>query len=286
MNRFQTLCATAALSCLISLPASAEDDYTILTIGDHEVKHSDVLTIWQSVFPNGNAPDFDSVDASVKKNVLRGVVGEYLLYSKALESGIDEKPVVQQKLEAQRKKTIVDAFLDEKSASKVTPTTVKAEYDRMKEEAKGEMEARASHILVEDKETAEKLLKRLNSGSDFDDLAKEFSTDKASAVSGGDLGYFTKDKMVKEFAEAAFKLEKGKLSEPIKSDFGWHIIKLVDMRERTIKPFIEQRTAIEQKLRAQALSQYINDLVDSADVTYLDKDGNELQLTKTPDTTE
>ena len=258
-------------------------DYTILKINGEDVKRSTVEGIWTALFPEGSAPAFDKTDDKVKQNVLRGVIGEYLLYKKAVESNIEQKPEVQQKLALLKKKLVVEAFLQEKAASEVTPAAVKAEYDKQKEATKDETEVRASHILVKDKETADKLLKEIKSGKSFEEVAKANSTDKSSAISGGDLGYFTKDKMVKEFADAAYALKVGEVSEPVKSDFGWHIIKVTDSRKKAMQPFIEARPAIEQKLRGVALGNYINSLVDKANVEYLDKDGKKLEFTKTPE---
>jgi peptidyl-prolyl cis-trans isomerase C len=257
-------------------------DYTILKINGEEVKRSVVDGIWMALFPEGSAPAFDSTDDKVKQNVLRGVVGEYLLYKKAVESNIEQKPEVQNRLNILKKKLVVEAFLEEKAASQVTPAAVKAEYDKQKEATSGEMEVRASHVLVKDKETADKLLKEIKAGKSFDEVAKANSTDKSSAIAGGDLGYFTKDKMVKEFADAAFTVKVGEVSEPVKTDFGWHIIKVTDSRKKAMQPFIDARPAIEQKLRGVALGNYINSLVDSSAVDYLDKDGKKLDFTKVP----
>ncbi len=265
-----------------SVKAEKTPDYTILKINGEDVKRSTVEGIWTALFPEGSAPAFDKTDDKVRQNVLRGVVGEYLLYKKAVESNIEQKPEVQNRLALLKKKLVVEAFLQEKAASEVTPAAVKAEYDKQKEATKDELEVRASHILVKDKETADKLLKEIKSGKAFEEVAKANSTDKSSAVSGGDLGYFTKDKMVKEFADAAFALKVGDVSEPVKSDFGWHVIKVTDSRKKAMQPFIDARPAIEQKLRGVALGNYINSLVDKSSVEYLDKDGKKLEFTKNP----
>ncbi len=276
------LLAAAALFTSVTMthPVSSKEskDYTVLDVNGHKIQYSEMLSIWGEMFPHGAIPDYDSVDASVKQNMVRGLVGEHLIYQSAEESGVANKPEVQQKLARLQKKVVVQAFLDEKAASKVTPSDVKAEYDRRKAKIVDEEEVRASHILVEDEATAKKLLEKLKKGANFDALAKEQSTDKASAVSGGDLGFFTKEKMVPAFADAAFKLKKDELSAPVKSGFGWHIIKLTDKRKRTMRPFVEERLAIEQQLRADALAEYIDTLVSTAKVDYFDKDGKKLDF--------
>ena len=104
-------------------------------------------------------------------------------------------------------------------------------YDEAIGQMKSEPEVRARHILVETEDEAKAVLAELKKGADFAELAKAKSKDPGSA-DGGDLGYFTKDQMVPEFSEVAFKLDKGQLSEPVKSQFGWHVIKVEDKREQ------------------------------------------------------
>ena len=114
----------------------------------------------------------------------------------------------------------------------------------------------ASHILVEDKATAEKVLKKLKNGGDFAELAKEYSTDEGSAANGGSLGYFGKGEMVAEFEDVAFKLEVGKISEPVKTEYGYHIIKVTnkkEAKEATLKDSKEQikETLLTEKLQTE-----------------------------------
>lgn len=127
---------------------------------------------------------------------------------------------------------------------KVSDKEVKTQYERMKTEIK------ASHILVKDLKTAKEVKKKLKNGADFGELAKEYSTDKASAKKGGDVGYFTAGKMVPEFEDTAYKQEIGKVSEPVKSQFGYHIIKVTDKRDAKtdIGSFKEEKESIRKDL--------------------------------------
>jgi foldase protein PrsA len=106
-------------------------------------------------------------------------------------------------------------------------------------------EVKASHILVEDEETAKDLIAQLKDGADFAELAKKHSTDPGSKENGGDLGFFTRGKMVPEFEAAAFSLKKGELSEPVQSQHGWHIIKVED--QKTV-PFEDVKYAVKKEL--------------------------------------
>ena len=282
----KTLLATLTLAASVTLgaPLHAKDakDYSMVTIDGHDVKRSEVMGIWNEMFPKNAAPDFDTIDDNVKQNMIRGLVGEYLIHKTAQEAGFEKKDDIIQQMERIKKKLVVQAFLDEKASSLVTSEDLQKEYDRQKAELGDEQEVRASHILVKDEAAAKAIVKKLDKGEKFDAIAKEQSTDKASAVSGGDLGFFTKDKMVPAFADAAFKLKKDEISAPVKSDFGWHVIKKTDSRKRTLPPFAEQSPLIEQQLKSKALAGYIDSMVTGAKVTYRDKDGNKLPFTLQP----
>ncbi|XQY92665.1 peptidylprolyl isomerase [Metabacillus sp. HB246100] len=114
-----------------------------------------------------------------------------------------------------------------------------------------EGQVKASHILVADEETAKEVKKKLDDGGNFEELAKEYSTDPGSAQNGGDLGWFGEGAMVKEFQDAAFKLKEGEVSEPVKSEFGYHIIKVTD----TYKPYEEMKEALKEDIRKQKVQQ-------------------------------
>lgn len=145
------------------------------------------------------------------------------------------------------KKVVRVSLLKEAAVSEnieVTDEEIKTQYEQMKTELK------ASHILVADEETAKEVKQKLEDGADFAELAKEYSTDKASAEKGGDLGYFTVGTMVPEFENAAYKLEVGEISEPVKTQHGYHIIKLTDKRESEaeIGTFEEEKENIRREL--------------------------------------
>jgi peptidyl-prolyl cis-trans isomerase C len=260
--------------------AYASEDYVVLDINGEKVKYSQVEEVWKSLFAADEAPPLDGVDDKVRQNVLRGVVGEYLLFAKAMDSGIEKQPEIARKLEGARKKIIVDAFLEQQAAKDVTQANINAEYEKQKAGLSGEMELKASHILVDNEMKANEISAKLKNGGDFEKLAKEFSKDKGSSISGGDLGYFTKSAMVKPFSEAAFAMKVGEISAPVKSDFGWHIIKLTDKRQKAIKPLAQMQESIAQQLRTKSLHKYIDSLIDSSDIKYFDNKGKHLDFSK------
>ncbi len=132
----------------------------------------------------------------------------------------------------------------------VTEEAKRKTYDEFVASAKPETEVRARHILVDDEAKAKEIAAKAKGGADFATLAKENSKD--SAEDGGDLGYFTKDQMVPEFAEAAFKLEKGQVSDPVKSQFGWHVIKVEDKRQKPVPSYEQVSDQLDQYLVRKA----------------------------------
>ncbi|CUB09134.1 Foldase protein PrsA 1 precursor [Bacillus cereus] len=179
----------------------------------------------------------------------------------------------QQGVKEETLKTGVRAQLAQEKAIEKTITD-----KELKENYKPEI--KASHILVKDEATAKKVKEELGQGKSFEELAKQYSEDTGSKEKGGDLGYFTAGKMVKEFEEAAYKLKKDEVSEPVKSQFGYHIIKVTDIKEQ--KPFDEVKGDIKKDLvqkKAQD-GEFMNNLmmkeIKKADVKVEDKDLKDL----------
>ena len=287
-----------ATSMLIAAPALAEDakqpaapapaaktaepakDYVIIKIGNDEIKNSEVLETWKGLFPAGSAPDFNTFDENIRQNVLRGLVSERLLYQEAVKAGTDKSDEVKKRLATLQRQLIMQTFMEQKAKSLVNDDQLKAAYDKKVAEMKGEEEVKARHILVASEDDAKKIAEQLKKGGDFDKIAKEKSTDKGSGANGGDLGWFTKDKMVPEFADAAFKLKKGETSSPVKSSFGWHIIKVEDRRPVAITKFDEMKESLRAEATNKAVQGYLEGLLKGADIKYFAADGSEKELSR------
>lgn len=265
----------------VAAPAFA-DEYVIMKLNGQDVSSSEVQQLWEGLFPQGQAPSFDTVKPDMRERILRAVMAEKLIYGEALKQGVDKSPKMLAEFESVKRKIIVRAFLDGKGANLISDADVKREYDAMlaatsKEDTR---EVRARHILVPTEQEAKDIKKKLDSGKSFDDLAKDFSKDPGSAAKGGDLGYFTKDKMVKEFADVAFSMKKGEVSGPVKSSFGYHIIKVEDSRKVSPPTLSEVKDEIRAKLQEKKLNDYIGGLVKSANVKTFDAKGKEVPFTK------
>src|SRR5262249_53375936 len=159
-----------------------------------------------------------------------------LLSRAAEEQGLSGSDDFKKRFAAMRMKLLAGLMLRQMAQKQPSEEAMHKVYDDAVKQMGDEQEVRARHILVENEDQAKAILAELKKGADFAELAKQKSKDPAAA-DGGDLGYFTKDQMVPEFADAAFKLDKGKISDPVKTAFGWHIIKVEDKRKKQLPSY-------------------------------------------------
>jgi peptidyl-prolyl cis-trans isomerase C len=280
--------ALAAATALTFVQAHAEDkpaapgkDYVILKVNGQDIRKSEVDAIFKSMFGGalgGNmpVPTFESFDANVQHNILRGIVTETLLAQQAEKEGLENRPEVKDRLKYARQQVLVQALIHDKTADAITDDKLKAEYEKQAKGMGGQDEVHARHILVKTEAEANAIYDQLKKGADFDKLAREKSEDKASGAKGGDLGYFTADRMVPDFSKAAFALKKGEISKPVKTDFGWHIIKVEDRRKSTPPTFDQVKPQLKEQVGNKIMMDYVQDLMKKADVKYLGPDGKPL----------
>ncbi|MBN65960.1 MAG: peptidylprolyl isomerase [Rickettsiales bacterium] len=280
------LLAPLFISASLLAGVAYADDYVILKLDDQKIKASEVKQVWGGLFPPGAAPEWESFDEKMKQNVLRGIISEHLLFEEAKKDGLDDSAEIKKQLEALKRKLVVRGYLDKKSEDLISEKDVKAEYDAFVRDMRDAKEIRARHILVKEEETAKEIIEKLDDDASFEALAKEYSKDPGSAKQGGDLGYFTKERMVPEFSKAAFALDEGDVSKPVKSDFGWHIIKLEDKRDVKIPTYNDVKSELRKSLEEEKLNAYMEDLIDQTSVTYYGPNGKEKDFSKTPDTTQ
>jgi peptidyl-prolyl cis-trans isomerase C len=205
----------------------------------------------------------------------RGIIIGYLIDLKlgaraAEEARIAETEEFQRRLGYFRDKLLLDDYLQQRVEEAVTDEAARALYDETLAAVQPEDEVRARHILVAEEEEAKAIVERLDAGEDFAVIAAEASQDPGSRARGGDLGFFTRERMVAPFAEKAFELEPGQTSEPVQTQFGWHVIRVEERRERPIPGFDEMRTQIDSYLARRAQQETILSLRQDAEIERLD----------------
>lgn len=180
-----------------------------------------------------------------RKEMLDTMVIRELILQQASKEGVDKGPEIEEKMQDLKKRLIVEAFLKKKveTESQVSDADLKKFYEQNIDKFKAGEQIKASHILVKSEKEAKDLLGQIKAGANFEELAKKHSVD-SSAAKGGDLGWFGKGSMVPAFEKAALALKEGQVSDVVKSDFGYHIIKLTGKRPAGTSPFEEVKEQI------------------------------------------
>jgi peptidyl-prolyl cis-trans isomerase C len=209
-----------------------------------------------------------------KREALVGYLTDVLLVSQAAEKQkVADSPEFKRREAFMRNKLLMGALLQSNAKAAASDEEMHKVYDDAVKPMGAEEEVRARHILVETEDEAKAIAQEIKGGADFAEVAKEKSKDPGSAKDGGDLGYFVKGNMVPEFADVAFKMYPGQVSNPVKSQFGWHIIKLEDKRSRQVPKFDDVKNQIEAFVARRAQTEFVAQLREGAKIERLDKPG-------------
>lgn len=272
------LASVFGIASVFAVAAHADSgDYVILKLDGKEYKKSRFERELKNILPGNQDVKIDTFPPKVREEIVKKIATNILLAEEADKAGMKNDPEVKERLLFLEAQVMIDAYLRKKSKDVVTDSAIKAEYKRIADKEGGKEEVHARHILVKTEDEAKDILKRLKAGEDFAKLAKEKSTDPGSGEKGGDLGYFTKDQMVKEFADAAFALDKGKTSDPVKSDFGWHIIQVEDKRKVQLPDLDKVRGQIENQLTQKYVQEQMGKVLQGKKVEVLGPDGKKLE---------
>jgi peptidyl-prolyl cis-trans isomerase C len=247
-----------------SATASASDP-TVARVNGVDIRESDLAMAEQDIGQNlQNAPP------ESQREQLIAYVTDIILVSQAADGKkLGEDADFKHHLAFIRNKMLMGLQLREEAKGAVTEEAEQKLYEEAVKPMGAEEEVHARHILVESEDEAKAILEQIKAGADFAALAKEKSKDPGAA-DGGDLGYFTKDQMVPEFSEVAFKMYPGQLSNPVKTQFGWHIIKVEDKRMRPVPELANIKEQIDTYLVRRAQSEYVAKLRQTAKVERLD----------------
>jgi peptidyl-prolyl cis-trans isomerase C len=208
--------------------------------------------------------------------LLDRMVDEKLISIAAAKAIPADDPEVAKQMAALRERIVMQVYFEREINAKLTDEVLRQRYEQWKEANPGASEVHARHILLETEEKAKEVLAELQGGKDFAEAAKEHSTGP-SGPSGGDLGFFTQDQMVKPFADAAFAMEPGAVSaEPVKTDFGWHIIKVEEHRQQPQPGFDEMKDQLAQEGTQEIAAEMMSGLREGAEIVTFDIEGNPL----------
>ncbi len=205
------------------------------------------------------------------------VINTKIVEEKAKSVNLDQDPEVKKQMELAKEQIVRTVFIQNKINEKLTDDRLQKAYDDYVAKFKKEEEVKASHILVDDEAKAREIIAKLIETGDFSTLAKENSKD-ATAANGGDLGYFLKGDVVPEFAEAAFAMEPGTYTkDPVKTQFGYHIIRVEDKRIREPAPLDQVKQFLEADLRRQILDEVLQAWRDDMDIERFNINGEKVE---------
>ncbi|HSH36862.1 peptidylprolyl isomerase [Schnuerera sp.] len=221
------------------------ENKVLATVNGKEITDKEVYNFLNQLAPQ-TAAQFNTPEGINK--LATELVNQELLYLEAVEDGLDKEENFKSQLESVKENVLKQYAINKLFENiSVSEEEIQNFYNENKEYFKTPESARASHVLVDDEEKAKEILEEINNGLSFEDAATKYSS-CPSKQNGGDLGEFTRGKMVPEFEEAAFAMEEGEISEPVKSQFGYHIIKLSSKKESRISALEEVKNQINQQL--------------------------------------
>lgn len=243
------LTAVTAVAIGIALPAVAQN---VAIVNGKPVPSSRVDMLAQQLAKAGR-PVTDEMKGQLKDEV----IAREIFMQEAQKRGLDATDDYKAQMELARQTILIrELFADYQKKNPVTDADIKAEYDKFVA-ANGGKEYHARHILVESEDQAKKIIAQLKKGAKFEDIAKKESKDPGSGANGGDLDWATPSSYVPEFAQAMIKLKKGEMTQvPVKSQFGWHIIRVDDIRDAQLPKLEDVRPQIAQQLQQQRLAQF------------------------------
>jgi peptidyl-prolyl cis-trans isomerase C len=234
----------------------AAEDAVVATVNGRAITEADVRLAEAEI---GN--DLGTLQPEKRRRVLVEYLIETILFAQAGEKEqLGSGQRFDQRKRYWHRRAMRDTYFDHSVKGTVSEADAKKFYDTEIATTPALEEVRARHILVDSEEKAKEIYEKIAHGADFTEMAKQYSKDPGSKDDGGDLGYFTRGRMVPQFEEAAFKLEKGEVSLPVQSQFGWHLIKVEDKRQRGAPPFEKIKDRIIATLvhrRAQKIGQHL-----------------------------
>ena len=282
--RFTASCARCATALAIALPlalglaftplpAVAEDDpdRVVARAGNIEITAADLAVAMAD-------PALQLRDTSPEER--RDILITYLVDLRlgaqaAAEAGLGADEDFARRLAYFREKMLLEDYLQLRIDEVVTEEAARELFETTTAGVEPEQEVRARHILVREEEEAIAVIARLEAGDDFAAVARDVSQDPGSARTGGDLGFFTAGRMVAPFSDAAFALEPGEVSEPVETQFGWHVIKVEERRVTPLPSFEDMRDQIDNFLTRQAQQSLILGLREGVQIERLDIDEGE-----------
>jgi peptidyl-prolyl cis-trans isomerase C len=252
-------------------PSAATDDPVVARVNGTVLFRSDVMALRSTLPPQMQQQPMDQL----YPKLLEQIVAMTLVAQTARKAKLNEDPAVRKMTTLADEQILQDAYFNGMMKKEITEPKLKALYDEKVKNAPPHEEVHARHILVPTEDEAKAIIAELNKGADFAKLASEKTTDPAGKASGGDLGYFSQNEMVPEFAKAAFALKKGEFTKaPVKTQFGWHVIKVEDRRDGKPPSYQEIAPQLARQMAQEIYAVKVKELAASAKIEMYNADGS------------
>jgi len=250
---------------------AAPADPVVARVDKTELHRSDVMNAMRALPPQLRQQPADKLYPMVLNNM----IAEVLLSQAGRKAKLADDPLVKKRLAQVQDQLIAEAYVEQLVSKSATEQKLHANYEKYVKDAPPREEVSARHILLPTEADAKAVIEELKKGADFAKLAKEKTTDPAGKSSGGELGYFTKEDMVPEFADAAFKLKKGEYTQtPVKTQFGWHVIKVEDRRTAPAPTFDQVKPRLVEQIRQEVIGAKVRELAAASKIEAFNPDGS------------
>lgn len=264
-----------------SAPAAAGGDPVVARVNGDEIHRSELMRALQALGPQAQ----QMPPQMLYPQLLNSLIDSKIVAAQGYAEGLQNDKEVKERMKELETQVVASVYVRRALEPKISDAKIKDYYDsEIVAKYKPEDEVRARHILVPTEDEANAIIKQLKDGADFNKLAEEKSKDPGSAKNGGDLGYFNKTSMVKPFAEAAFAMKVGEVSDkPVKTEFGYHVIKVEDKRKSAAPPLAEVKGQIINRLGAQMTDELVKKLEAKAKIERFNPDGSPMKTAASTD---
>ncbi|NNF78957.1 MAG: hypothetical protein HKN05_13095 [Rhizobiales bacterium] len=274
MKALHRKCITAlalfgfALTLGATSPVSAQEkDPVVLTVNGQEIRASEISFAKDEILPHlGGLPP-----KARYPFIVDYLIERHLLAQAAVRDKINKTDAYRKRLRYYQVKALREAYFATALRPKVTEEKIREVYNKEKSTSKVRKRARAQHILVATQKEADEIYAKIKKGEDFSQLARDHSTDEVAAK-GGDLGFFFAEEMVPEFSEVVFNLKKNEVGGPVKTKFGWHIVKLLNMQSIGPRKFEDVQEGIQAILLRELVQEEVAKYKKQSKIEYLDPD--------------
>jgi peptidyl-prolyl cis-trans isomerase C len=263
LSRAMLMASTFALSALLAFPGYAQDSKVVAKVDGFSITEGDVNSALEEL--GAGLPQ--QMDAAQRRTyAIDYLIDLKIVATVAAKEKLGDTADFKKRLDQTRDRLLMEAMLTREGDKGATEDAMKKFYEETVKGLKPAQEVKARHILVEKEDEAKAALERVKKGEDFAKLAAELSKDPGSGKEGGDLGWFEKERMVPEFADAAFKLDKGGVSELVKTQFGFHIIKVDDKRDKAAPTYDSVKDQLKRYMIQKSQQDYVLKLREAAKI--------------------